>query len=338
MLRAGEIAGPAGDPAEEIARLERAHVLDDPLQSVRVAERGRERVPSRAARERGREPRLVAFERREPRRDVAFGFPGVGGEPRRRVVHVALEQRRLLRERLDVARAADRERWRARRPSCPSRSTLRTSVPAGSSGSLSGGNTNSRACRTGPASARRAKSIADSPIVVSTRRHSRSSARSSLAALELLDHRLGVVRPRAEVGEASRQRRRGRLGERRRGAPVGGPVRVVAQRELGKFGELRTQIGERRRQHRACCAPRARRRRSPRAPRAHRSRRRARRGSRTSAPAAGGSCGDVRADRARRETRRGAGVRRAGARGRARSARRTRTRPRDRASRGERAA
>ena len=61
----------------------------------------------------------------------------------------------------------------------PSRSTVRVSVPDGSSGVLSGGNTNSRACSIGPAPARRAKSMTESPIVASTRRHSRSSARSA---------------------------------------------------------------------------------------------------------------------------------------------------------------
>ena len=155
-LNAGDIAGPAGDPAEEIAGLERTHVLDDPLQPVRVAERRRERVPFVQRAERGREPRLVAFERREPRSDVAFGFPGVGGEPRRGVVDVALEERRLLRERLDIARAADRDDSERASRRVQSSSTLRTSAPAGNSGSLSSGNTNSRARSTGPASARRA--------------------------------------------------------------------------------------------------------------------------------------------------------------------------------------
>ena len=79
---AGEIAGPAGDPAEEFARLERVHVLDHPLQpSASPSAARRSCVAERSSSIRD-ESRLLAVERRQTRRDVAFGLAGVDLEPR----------------------------------------------------------------------------------------------------------------------------------------------------------------------------------------------------------------------------------------------------------------
>ena len=182
---------------------------------------------------------------------------------------------------------------------------------------------------------RRARSRSTlSPIAWSTRRQQRELRALRLAALQLLDHRLGVVAPTRAGARGSARAwppaARETPTARSRSAR---PVRVVAQRQLGELRQLRPQVGQCRGQHARRRAPRARPRRWSPAPRAPASRRRARRGSRTSGRVAGGSCGQRQA----RGTRRGAASSPRRRSSRAPTARGRRTPPRGRASRGGRA-
>ena len=105
-----EIAGPAGDPAEELAGFQRAHVLHHPLQAVRVAERFREVVLRGERLERRDELVSVPGKRRLPRGDVRRVAPSVGKQPRRRLARAPLRRVELGDDGIELVGTADDER------------------------------------------------------------------------------------------------------------------------------------------------------------------------------------------------------------------------------------
>ena len=107
---ARQLAGPARDPAEEVARFQRPHVLQHPLQPRGIAQ-CRAQVVAIVQRCKLRAQCCVlACEDGQPCRDIRLVVRHVRMQPRRHFVDLPLQRGHLLRERLQFVDGSDRQR------------------------------------------------------------------------------------------------------------------------------------------------------------------------------------------------------------------------------------
>ena len=241
-------AGPARDPGKQGAGLQRAHVVQHPLQPLGVGQRGVQAVAVGQGRQLGARCVLLRLRRQAPGLDGRLVAGAVGAQPGREFVHLALQRQHLLRQGLHLLSVAHGQRVvlafgvegaQQRRPrSFPRFHPFRRGAPRPHE---------QPHLQWRP----RAGGLGQVDAALAQLRHRQAPVNElvplGFGLLPAANQRLGHLRPGTDALQATLQRPLRWLGEGRWSQPVARPERAVAQGQLAELLQQRPQVGKARR-------------------------------------------------------------------------------------------